>query len=55
LAWSDATVEERRKFIDAIGLKAILDVMPESWWGVIERRVHDRLCREGAPKKAGVS
>jgi hypothetical protein len=55
LLWSDADKEERRKFIDAIGLKAILDVMPESWWDVIEKCVCDRLCREGYTSKAGVS
>jgi hypothetical protein len=46
LLWSDADEETRRKFLDNIGPKAVLDVMPESWWDVIERR-HDRLCREG--------
>jgi hypothetical protein len=53
LLWSDADEETRRKFLDSIGPKAVLDVMPESWWPAIidrldrEPAIIDRLCREG--------
>ena len=30
-AWFEATFEERRKFLDAIGLNSILDAMPSIW------------------------
>ena len=39
LAWSSATAEERRRFVDAIGLISWLAAMPPSWSAELERRI----------------
>jgi hypothetical protein len=39
LAWSNATVDERCRFVDAIGLIPWLAAMPPSWLPELERRI----------------
>jgi hypothetical protein len=43
LAWSDASIEERRHFLDAIGLTSILGAMPPGWSAVLADRVLGHL------------
>jgi hypothetical protein len=38
-AWFEATFEERRKFLDAIGLDSILDAMPSIWREILTGRI----------------
>ena len=39
LAWSEATPEQRRHFLDGIGLISVLAAIPPAWQAEIERRV----------------
>lgn len=39
LAWSNATPEQRRHFLDGIGLVSLLAAIPPTWTAEIERRV----------------
>jgi hypothetical protein len=39
LAWSEATPEQRRRFLDGIGLISLLAAIPPTWHAEIERRV----------------
>jgi hypothetical protein len=39
LAWSNATAEERQRFVDGIGLVSWLAAMPPTWRDDLERRV----------------
>jgi hypothetical protein len=39
LAWSNATADERRRFVDAVGLISWLAAMPPSWSAELERRI----------------
>jgi hypothetical protein len=39
LAWSNATADERRRFVDAIGFMEWLAAMPPSWFPELERRI----------------
>jgi hypothetical protein len=40
--WLRLAVEERRHFFDGIGLRTILESIPESWIGALERWLDDR-------------
>jgi len=39
LAWSNATAEERQRFVDGIGLVSWLAAMPPTWRDDLERRI----------------
>lgn len=39
LAWADASHEERRQFLEAIGLESVLEAMPPSWREPLRQRV----------------
>jgi hypothetical protein len=39
LAWSDATPEQRRQFVDGIGLVPWLAAIPPTWYAALERRI----------------
>jgi hypothetical protein len=41
-AWSNATADERRRFVDAIGLISWLAAMPPSWLPELERRIDEQ-------------
>jgi hypothetical protein len=40
LAWSNATAEERQRFVDGIGLVSWLAAMPPTWRDDLERRIN---------------
>jgi hypothetical protein len=40
--WKGASREERRRFLDVVGLLSIFEVMPSEWREKIEKRVHHR-------------
>jgi hypothetical protein len=42
LAWADASADERRCFIDAIGLEPLLAVIPDAWWPLLEQHIAER-------------
>jgi hypothetical protein len=39
LAWSEASLEERRRFLDAVGLTSWLQAMPPSWRATVARHM----------------
>ena len=39
LSWSEASIDERRHFVDGIGLVSLLAAIPPTWHAEIERRV----------------
>jgi len=39
IAWADASVEQRRHFLDAINLDEVLEALPDSWCDPLEQRV----------------
>jgi hypothetical protein len=45
LAWSKATVEERCRFVDAIGFISWLAAIPPSWLPELERRIDGQRAR----------
>jgi hypothetical protein len=42
LAWADASTDEQRRFVSAIGMKPLLAAIPEAWWPLIEQHIADR-------------
>jgi DUF3102 family protein len=42
LAWSDASADERRHFLDAISIDSVLKAMPPSWRSALEASVLER-------------
>jgi Protein of unknown function (DUF3102) len=42
LAWSNASTEERRRFLDAIGIDSVRKAMPPSWRSALEASVLER-------------
>jgi hypothetical protein len=46
LAWSESTIDQRRKFIDAIGLDSLLEAIPPSWRAEFERRFQPHQQRD---------
>jgi hypothetical protein len=41
-SWMAASLEERRKAIDAIGLEPLLAALPAAWWSLLKKRFADR-------------
>jgi hypothetical protein len=58
LAWSEATPEQRRHFLDGIGLISVLAAIPPAWHAEIDRRVEGQRkrldCRRGVRSPAVV-
>jgi Protein of unknown function (DUF3102) len=51
--WNDASLEERIKAINSIGLRPLLKLMPDDWWPLLEDRVAARQQQQtSASKKA---
>jgi hypothetical protein len=46
LAWSEASVEQRRHFLDGVGLSGILEAMPPAWRSQLQRTHRDDLAIE---------
>ena len=42
VAWSDASADERRRFLDAIGIGSVLKAMPPSWRSALEASLLER-------------
>jgi hypothetical protein len=42
LAWSDATLQQRRHFLDAGGVTTLIEAMPESFWPALSRAVAEK-------------
>jgi hypothetical protein len=47
-AWMAASLEERRKVVNAIGLVPLLAALPAAWWPLLKERFADR-CRGSTP------
>jgi hypothetical protein len=45
LSWSNATADERRHFVDGIGLPSWLAAMPPAWRPELERRINGQRAR----------
>jgi hypothetical protein len=50
LAWSEANVDQRRHFVDAVGLISWLAAIPPSWRHELERRIDGRRARAAKSK-----
>jgi hypothetical protein len=50
LAWSNATAEERQRFVDGIGLVSWLAAMPPTWRDDLERRINGQRGAKSGPE-----